>query len=111
MVYEFDVQENFAADCVICSPDLAEVDEGVDGSEEGAVEPSSSLRDELRYCVWILSVTSCNYVSLNLPGTSVSPVQLFTYFNTHFSSLLATNSQHRIRSSAKYIFAVNTSAF
>ncbi|KAG9680048.1 hypothetical protein KCU87_g28, partial [Aureobasidium melanogenum] len=46
------------------------------------------------------------------PGecTSVSPVACLTYFNTHDSLRLATSSQQRIRSSARYMLAVNTSA-
>jgi hypothetical protein len=43
------------------------------------------------------------------PGTSVSPVADLTYSRIHFSLRLATSSQHKIRSSARYMFAVNTS--
>lgn len=96
---------------MVSVPDLAEVHERVDGGKEGTVEPATALRNEFRNGIWKRSAPSFEIWVGDLPGTSVSPVQLFTYFNTHLSSLLATNSQHRIRSSAKYMFAVKTSAF
>lgn len=43
LVDGFDVQEDFAGDGVICAPDLADLDERIDGSEEGTVEPTSTL--------------------------------------------------------------------
>ena len=43
MVDEFDVEKNLAANSVVGTPDLAEVDERVDSSEEGAVEPTTAL--------------------------------------------------------------------
>ena len=52
LVDEFNVEEYLPADGVISMPDLAEVDERVDGCEEGAVEPPSSLRDELGDGIW-----------------------------------------------------------
>lgn len=48
MVDEFDVKEDLAANSVIGMPDLSKVDERVDCCEEGTVQPSSTLRDELR---------------------------------------------------------------
>src|SRR5690242_4898306 len=99
---------------MVSVPDLLEVHERVHCSKEGAVEPSTTLGDKFRNRIFAkLAMQFIRYVQLNvdLPGTSVSPLQFFTYFNTHLSSLLATNSQQRMRSSAKYILAVNTSAF
>ena len=46
LIHEFDVEEDLATDCVVCMPDLTEVDEGVDGCEEGTIEPTSALRYE-----------------------------------------------------------------
>jgi hypothetical protein len=47
LVQELHMQEDLASESMVCKPDLLEVDEGVNGSEEGTVEPSTSLRDEL----------------------------------------------------------------
>lgn len=113
MVDEFYVQEDLACDGVVGVPDLFEVDEGVDGGEEGSVEPATALGDELGYrvCGALDVEFLMRKKEVSIPGTSVSPLQFFTYLRTHLSSLLATSSQHRMRSSARYIFAVNTSAF
>jgi hypothetical protein len=46
LVDEFDVQEDLACSGVVGRPDLAEVDERVDGGEEGAVEPAAALGDK-----------------------------------------------------------------
>lgn len=51
MVDEFDVKEDLAGDGVVGGPDLFEVYKGVDGGEEGAVEPATTLRDELGHRV------------------------------------------------------------
>jgi hypothetical protein len=105
------MEENLAPDSMVGCPDLLEVEERVYGSEEGTVEPTSTLGNELGYgvCNMLASaVVRTGFVSL--PGTSVSPVAALTYFKTHCSLRLATSSQHRIRSSAKYMFAVKTSA-
>lgn len=110
LIDEFDVKEDLAAHGMIGLPDLFEVHKRVDSGKEGTVQPSPTLGDEFRNRIWKVS-TLRDIGQINLPGTSVSPVQLLTYFNTHFSSLFATNSQQRMRSSAKYMFAVNTSAF
>ena len=48
MVDEFDVEKDLAADGVVSVPDLAEVDERVNSCEEGAIEPATTLGDELR---------------------------------------------------------------
>ena len=48
LVDEFNVEENLAAHGVVGAPDLAEVDEGVDGGEEGTVEPAAPLGYEFR---------------------------------------------------------------
>jgi len=48
LVNEFDMEEDFPAYGVIGVPDLTEVDEGVDGGEEGTVEPATTLRYEFR---------------------------------------------------------------
>jgi hypothetical protein len=47
LVHEFDVQQDFAPDGVVGCPYLFEVQQGVDGGEEGAVKPSSTLGNEL----------------------------------------------------------------
>lgn len=52
LVDEFDVEEDLAGEGVVGGPDLLEVDEGVDGSEKGTVQPTTSLRDELRNSVY-----------------------------------------------------------
>ncbi len=41
------MQQGLAGDGVVRLPDLLEVDQGVDSSEEGTVEPAAALRDEL----------------------------------------------------------------
>lgn len=108
------MKEDLPGKGMVSVPDLLEVHERIHCSKEGAIEPSTTLGDEFRNGVFAkLAMTFAALVQLNfnLPGTSVSPLQFFTYFNTHLSSLFATNSQQRIRSSAKYILAVNTSAF
>ncbi|RCI08911.1 hypothetical protein L249_4922, partial [Ophiocordyceps polyrhachis-furcata BCC 54312] len=46
LVRELDEEEDLAGDGVVCGEDLTALKEGVDGGEEGAVEPSSALRDE-----------------------------------------------------------------
>ena len=46
LVNEFDVEEDLAGNGVVRGPDLAEMDEGIDGSEESAIEPAPALRDE-----------------------------------------------------------------
>jgi hypothetical protein len=51
LVNEFDVEEDLACQCVIRGPDLAEMDEGIDGREESAIEPAPALRDEFWDCV------------------------------------------------------------
>lgn len=51
LVDELDVEEDLAPDGVVSRPDLLEVEERVDGCEEGTVEPTSTLGDELRHRV------------------------------------------------------------
>jgi hypothetical protein len=46
LVNEFDMEEDLAGKGVVRGPDLAEMDEGIDGSEESAIEPAPALRDE-----------------------------------------------------------------
>ena len=53
LVDELDVGEDFAADGMVCSPDLSEMHQRVDSSEECSVEPSSTLRNELRDGIYI----------------------------------------------------------
>jgi len=48
LVDEFDVEQDFAPERVVRVPDLFEVEEGVDGGEEGAVEPAAALGYEFR---------------------------------------------------------------
>ena len=43
LVEEFYVQKDFSADGVVCRPDLAVMDEGIDSCKEGTIEPSSTL--------------------------------------------------------------------
>ena len=43
LIYEFYMEQYFTCDCMVCNPNLLEVDEGVDGREECTVQPSSSL--------------------------------------------------------------------
>ena len=45
------MEEDFAGESVVGCPDLPEVDERVDGCEEGSIQPSPALRYELGYCV------------------------------------------------------------
>jgi hypothetical protein len=52
LVEEFYVQKDFAANGVVCCPDLAVMDKGIDGCKEGTIEPSSTLRDEFGDGVW-----------------------------------------------------------
>jgi hypothetical protein len=47
LVDEFDVRQDLANYGVVGLPDLAEVNQRVDGFEEGTVEPAAALRDEL----------------------------------------------------------------
>lgn len=47
MVDEFDMEENFSGDGVVCLPDLSEMDKRVNSGEEGSIKPSSTLRDKL----------------------------------------------------------------
>ena len=42
------MQEDFAGDGMIGAPELPEVGEGVDGGEEGSVEPAATLGYEFR---------------------------------------------------------------
>ena len=53
LVDKFNVQEDLASKSVIRLQNLSELDQGVDGSEEGTVQPSSSLGDELGNGIWI----------------------------------------------------------
>ena len=46
LVEEFNVQEDFTDEGMVRGPDLAKVNERVDGSEESTVEPATALRDE-----------------------------------------------------------------
>lgn len=57
LVEELDVEQDLAGDGVVGVPDLLEVDQRVDGGEEGSVQPSSALRDELGDGVYMLSVS------------------------------------------------------
>jgi hypothetical protein len=43
LVYEFDMQENLAADGMISMPNLTKVHQGVNGGEESSIQPSSAL--------------------------------------------------------------------
>ena len=64
LVYELDEEENLASNGVIRRENLASIDNGIDGSEKGAVEPSSTLRDELGHGIWRdESETSCRRCS------------------------------------------------
>ena len=49
LVDEFDMEEGFAPDGVVGGPDLLEVEERVDGCEEGSVQPTAALGDEFGY--------------------------------------------------------------
>jgi hypothetical protein len=46
LVDEFNVEEDLAANGMICVPDLSEVDERVDCGKEGTVQPSPTLGNE-----------------------------------------------------------------
>jgi hypothetical protein len=46
IVYELELEDNLAEKALARCPDPEHVDGGVEGSEERAVEPSASLRDE-----------------------------------------------------------------
>jgi hypothetical protein len=48
LVYEFNVQQHLAPEGVIGRPNLPEVEQRIDGSKEGTIEPSSTLRNEFR---------------------------------------------------------------
>lgn len=52
LVDELDVEEGFAPDGVIRSPDLLEVQEGVDGGEEGTIEPTATLGDKFGHGIY-----------------------------------------------------------
>jgi hypothetical protein len=52
LVEKFYVQKDFAANGMICCPDLTVMDKGIDGCKEGAIEPSSTLRNEFGDGVW-----------------------------------------------------------
>jgi hypothetical protein len=52
LVEEFYVQKDFAANGMVCCPDLAVMDKGIDGCKEGTIEPSSTLRNEFGDGVW-----------------------------------------------------------
>ena len=56
LIEEFDVEQDFAREGVVSLPDLLEVDQGVDGGEEGSIEPTTALGDEFRNCVCMGSV-------------------------------------------------------
>ena len=112
LIDELYVQQNFPRNGMICTPYLFKMHERIDRGKESSVQPSPPLGYELWNSIYIEKVSKqpASKDSSHLPGTSVSPVALLTYFSTHRSSLLATNSQQRIRSSARYMFAVKTSA-
>jgi hypothetical protein len=99
------VKSDFPPNGMISCPDLGEVSLRIHRRKECTVEPSTTLTDELRHSIWRSAFMNARNVE---PGTSVSPVADLTYSRIHFSFLLATNSQQRMRSSARYIFAVNT---
>ena len=46
LIQELHVQEDLASKGMVCEPNLLEVDERVNGSKEGTVEPSTTLGDE-----------------------------------------------------------------
>ncbi len=46
LVDRFHEEENFACKRMICVPNLSELHKRVDRSKEGAIEPTSTLRDE-----------------------------------------------------------------
>lgn len=74
LIDEFDMKQDLSGQGVVGVPDLLKVNEGVDGSEESTVQPSSSLRYEFRNGICTLSVMSLSdFLMLYLPGTSVSP--------------------------------------
>jgi hypothetical protein len=52
LVDELDVQHDFAVDGVVGAPDLAEVDKGINGGEEGTVEPTTPLGYEFGDGIW-----------------------------------------------------------
>jgi hypothetical protein len=54
------VQQYFAPNGVVSRPDLLEVEQGVDSSEEGSIEPSATLGDEFRYSIYKLSQYALN---------------------------------------------------
>ena len=54
LVESLDVEKYLARNRVICCEELTALDQGIDGSEEGSVEPSSTLRYELRNSIWQL---------------------------------------------------------
>ena len=112
LVDELYVQQNFSSNGMLRVPYLLKMYERIDCSEESPIQPSSSLGYELRNSICVEVPLALPPLELfnHLPGTSVSPVALLTYFSTQCSPLLATNSQQRIRSSARYMFAVKTSA-
>jgi hypothetical protein len=42
------MEQDLAPHGVVGAPDLLEVEERIDGGEEGTVKPAATLRDELR---------------------------------------------------------------
>jgi hypothetical protein len=52
LIEEFYVQKDFAPNSMVCCPDLAVMNKGIDGCKEGTIEPSSTLRDEFGDGVW-----------------------------------------------------------
>lgn len=58
LVDEFDVQQDFSCNGVIRLPDLSEVKEGIDCSEKGSVQPTTTLGDEFGDGIRHISLSS-----------------------------------------------------
>lgn len=48
LIDKLDMQKDFSSKCMICTPNLTKVDEGVYSRKESTIEPSPALRNEFR---------------------------------------------------------------
>jgi hypothetical protein len=51
LVHEFNMKEDLTGNRMVRFPDLLEMDQRVNGSKKGTIQPSPSLGHELRYSI------------------------------------------------------------
>jgi hypothetical protein len=115
-LWKTNLENNLSEEILAGRPDPIEENRGMNGSEEGSIQPASRTlpltvknlfaeRDIVTYR------RRCEMNSGTVVGTSVDALALLTYFKVQASRFLVTISKQRIRSSARYMLRSKKTKF